>query len=427
VSPKPPVAVAAAATDPARASRAHAALADRAIPAAVHLHPGRERPLLQRHPWVMSGSVASVAGDPAPGDEVRVLSARDELLAVGDYDPASQIRVRVSGFAAGRADRASAPERAPALETGGADAWMADRLAAAVTWRRTHPLLQDTDALRLANAEGDSLPGLVIDAYGPWLVLRAGTPAMLRRAERAAQILADVAGSRGGWIRGDVRGAAAVDRAVLGEMPDAPIEIVERGRRYWVDLRHGQKTGFYLDQRDARDCVTRLSPGARVLDLYAYTGGFSTAAAAGGAREIVAVESSPGACELLRRNAPEAEVVEGDVGDFLARDKRAYDVIVVDPPPFARRQRDVTAASRAYRELNRRALARAAPGAHMLTFSCSHHVDATHLRHAATTAALDVGRAVQLIETLSAPPDHPVLLSHPQGAYLSGLLLRVVE
>lgn len=421
--------------------------------AAVHLHAGRERPVLQRHPWVMSGSVASVFGSPEPGDEVRVVSARGELLGRGDYDPASQIRVRVTRLAGVRPGRARAseardrpdagpgpvateagaghpdvPEGLAGASPGSHEAeWLEARLHAGLAWREPHPLLRNCDALRLVNAEGDGLPGLVVDAYGPWLVVRAGTPAMLRRAERAAQLLAPAVGARAAWIRGEVRGGPAVDRALLGEMPDAPIQIVERGRHYWVDLRHGQKTGFYLDQRDARDLVARLSHGARVLDLYAYTGGFGAAAAAGHAREIVAVESSPGACELLRRNAPTAEVVEGDVGEFLARDARAYDVIVIDPPPFARRQRDVAAAARAYRELNRRALLRAARDAHVLTFSCSHHVDYTQLRYAVTAAALDAGRSVQLLRVLGAPADHPFLLSHPQGEYLTGLLLRVLD
>jgi 23S rRNA (cytosine1962-C5)-methyltransferase len=359
--------------------------------------------------------VGRISGDPEAGDTVQVLSAEGEPLGIGDYDPSSQIRVRLHSFGKEPPD----PE----------ERWMETRLEAAIAWRGEYPGLRDAEAIRLVHAEGDGLPGLIVDRYAEWLVLKPGTPGMGRRVRRAAEWLSDRLGSRGAWLRGeDTRGAdPSVSRALVGEVPDDPIEIDERGRRYLVDLKRGQKTGFYLDQREARDLCARLAAGRRVLDLFSYTGGFAVAALEGGAREAIAVESSEAAVSLLRRNAPRAEVIAGDVADFLRSDSGRFDVILCDPPPLARRRRDVPSACRAYKDLNLWALRRASSGAFLLTFTCSHHVDAALFRKVVFGAATDVGADVVVVDTLGAAPDHPVSLHHPQGEYLKGLLLRVVE
>jgi 23S rRNA (cytosine1962-C5)-methyltransferase len=381
--------------------------------ARVVLRAGRERSVRLGHPWILSGSIASVEGEPPRGACVRVVSAAGEPLGVGDWDPDSQIRVRLVAFGKDEPDPA--------------EGWLAARLEGAIAWRRAHPLLRDTDALRLAHAEADGLPGLTVDRYADWLAVRAGTPAMLARLERIGALLAGATGAAGAWLRGEApHGGAAGDRLLCGSVPDEPVTIHERGRRYLVDLRHGQKTGFYLDQRDARDLVRALGSGATALDLFSYTGAFAAAALQGGARAVTAVESSRPALALVPVHAPGAEVVAADAGEFLRREERRFDLIVLDPPPFARRKRDVQPAARAYKDLNLRALRRAAPGAHVLTFSCSHHVDALLFRRIVFGAALDAGVGVQCLATLGAPPDHPVDLRHPEGEYLKGLLLRVV-
>ena len=249
---------------------------------------------------------------------------------------------------------------------------------------------------------------------------------MARRAPQLAECLEKATQARGAWLRGDAPGGRE-DRALFGSVPAEPFAIEERGRTYHVDLRRGQKTGFYLDQRDARDLFERLAPGARALDLYAYTGGFAVAAHKGGAREVVAVESSRNAIPLLRQNAPGAEVVEGDVAEFLRGDSRDFDLIAIDPPPFARRKRDVQAATRAYKALHMNALERAAPSAYILSFSCSHHVGPDLFRKVVFGAALEARRELQVLAQLGAPPDHACSIYHPQGEYLCGLLLRVVE
>jgi 23S rRNA (cytosine1962-C5)-methyltransferase len=375
------------------------------LPCVVLRH-GRERSIALGHPWLLSGSVERVEGDPAPGDVVQVRDPAGNLLGTGDWDPDAQIRVRFFAFGKDEPDEG---------------AWLESALERAVVWRWGHPLLQDTDSLRLVHAEADGLPGLTVDRYANWVSVRVGTPAMLRRAPRIAEILTRLTGARGAWLRSE--GAAGV--VLSGDVPTVPVEIQERGRRYQVDLRHGQKTGFYLDQRDARDLFARLSPGVRALDLFAHTGGFAAAAQAGGAREVVAVESSEQAMRLLAQNAPGCEAVTGDVNEFLRADTRAFELVSVDPPPFAKRKRDVQAACRAYKDLNLRVFARAADGAHVLTFSCSHHVEPELFRKVVFGAALDAGREVQALAVLGAPVDHPVSLRHPQGEYLKGLLLRV--
>jgi 23S rRNA (cytosine1962-C5)-methyltransferase len=373
---------------------------------AVVLRRGRERSVAFGHPWLLSGSVARVEGDPAPGDLVAVRDEAGAVLAHGDWDPDAQIRVRILAFGKDEPD----PQ-----------AWLEARLAAALELRAGHPLLAGTDALRLVHAEADGLPGLVVDRYADFLALRVGTPGMARRAEAVGEIVRRITGARGAWLRSE----GAPGRELFGSVPDAPIEIQESGRAYLVDLKHGQKTGFYLDQRDARDLFARLARGARALDLFAHTGGFARAAQQGGAREVTAVESSREAAELARRNAPGCELVTGDANEFLRRETREFDLMAVDPPPFAKRKRDVAAASRAYKDLNLRALARAARGAHVLTFSCSHHVEPELFRKLVFAAAIDAHREVLVLGELRAPPDHPVSIRHPQGEYLKGLLVRV--
>jgi 23S rRNA (cytosine1962-C5)-methyltransferase len=370
------------------------------------LRRGRERSVALGHPWLLSGSVLRVEGDPQAGDVVAVHDESGAVLGFGDFDPDAQLRVRL--FAFGKDEPAEAD-------------WLEARLRAALDLRSGHPLLAGTNALRLVHAEADGLPGLVIDRYADWLALRVGTPGMARRVERVGEIVRRITGAHGAWLRSE----GAPGRELFGSLPDAPIEIQESERTYRVDLLHGQKTGFFLDQRDARDLFARLARGARALDLFAHTGGFARAAQQGGAREVIAVESSRDAIELGRVNAPGCDWVAGDVNEYLRREQSTFDLISVDPPPFAKRKHDVPKASRAYKDLNLRAFARAAQGAHVLTFSCSHHVEPELFRKLVFAAALDARREVQVLGELRAPVDHPVSIRHPQGEYLKGLLLRV--
>jgi 23S rRNA (cytosine1962-C5)-methyltransferase len=388
-------------------------------PARIELLPGRDASARRRHPWVLSGAVARVEGDPAAGDLVRVVAASGDTLGHGHYAPTSQLRVRLLSFG-----------DEPCSED-----LVAARLRGAIAARARHPLLEDTDALRLVNAEGDGLPGLVVDRFAHVVVVRAGSAAWLSRADAVASVLREATGARVGLARPDAaalrrEGARADPHTLWGEPPSEPIEIRERERRYLADVAHGQKTGFYLDQRDARDLVQRLSGGARVLDLFSYTGGFAVAALHGGAAEVVVVDSSRDALALAERSlraagAGRALLSEADGFEFARRHAQGFALAIADPPPLARRKADVPRAARAHKDLLLHLLRAAAPGARVLAFSCSHHVGPELFRKIAFGAALDAGRDARVIAELGAPADHPVSLFHPEGRYLTGLLLEV--
>jgi 23S rRNA (cytosine1962-C5)-methyltransferase len=384
----------------------------------VVLHPDRDRSVRRRHPWLLSGAIARVEGAPEAGDLVAVRSAEGEVLGHGYYEPGAQIRVRLLAFG-------------KEAEEEGA---LAPRVAAAVARRAADPLLAGTDALRLVNAEGDGLPGLVVDRYADVLVLRPSTSGMQRRAEAIASALRDASGAAAALLRPDAAslrraGVAAGDVTLFGAAPAAPVAIVERGRSFRVDVRQGQKTGFYLDQRDARDLVAALAPGRRVLDAFAYTGGFAVAALQGGAAHVTLVESSQGALALAREHvafaAGRAEFRADNAFEVLHAGVPGVDLVILDPPPLARRRDDVKRAARAYKDLLLHAFAGADAGRLVLAFACSHHVGPELFGKIAFGAALDAGRRVSVLRELCAPSDHPVSLDHPEGRYLTGLLLRV--
>ena len=385
----------------------------------VVLHPGRDRSLRRRHPWVLSGAVARVVGEPAPGAFARVLAAEGEVLGFGHYSPQSALRVRMLAF------------EKDLVEEGLLEA----RIADAVARRAASPLLRETDAVRLVNAEGDGLPGLVADRYGDVLVVKLTSAGMLVRRELLAAALREATGAAVGFERADSvaarkEGLPARQGPLWGEPPVTPLWICERGRRYRVDLAEGQKTGFYLDQRDARDLVERLAAGRRVLDLFCYTGGFGVAAARGGAQHLTLVESSGPALALAQENltanaaAAPVRFAQADAFEFLRSDDAGYDLLILDPPPMARAERDVARAARAYKDLLRSALRQSAPRALLLVFACSHHMGPEKLRQIVFGASLEAGRPLRVLATLGAAPDHAVALDHPEGAYLSGLLLE---
>jgi len=387
----------------------------------VVLQPGRDRSVRRRHPWLLSGSVAREPGAVAHGELVRVRSAEGEVLGHGDYSPRSQLRVRLVAFG---------KDEPPAD-------WLERRLADALARRASDPLLSGSDGIRLANAEGDGLPGLVVDRYAEVCVLRASTAAMAARRDGIVRWLEASAGARAVVARDDAsaarrEGFTPAEGLLAGALASGTVEIREHGRVYEVDVLRGQKTGFYLDQRDARSRVEALAEGRRVLDLFCFTGGFAAAAARGGAASLTLVDSSEPALAVARRHVERnrrsqglaARFVHGDAFEAARALGERFDLVVVDPPPLARRSADVPRASRAYKDAFLHALRVAAPGAWLLFFRCSHHVSADLLRKIAFGASLDAGRPLQVAGEFSAPSDHPVSLDHPEGDYLSGLLLR---
>jgi 23S rRNA (cytosine1962-C5)-methyltransferase len=321
------------------------------------------------------------------------------------------------------------------------DALLRRRLETAWAFRET--LAYDGDAGRVVFGEGDALPGLVVDRYGDVLVLQALTRGIAAHAGRLAALAAGVTGARAVYRRGDPTAAAIegfedASGWLLGR-GESMAEIREGPCRFRVDLEGGQKTGFYLDQRENRGLVAGRAAGRVALDAFAYTGGFAAGALRSGAASVLAVDSSGAACVRaaahLAASAPPGglarhEVLEANAFDALRsfeRDGRRFDLIVLDPPPFTRRRTAIDAALRGYKEINLRAFRCLRPGGLLATFSCSHHVSPTLFEEVCRAAAEDVGRPVRVDVRLGQARDHPVLLAVPETRYLTGLLLEVLE
>ena len=385
------------------------------------LKPGREKSLKRRHPWVFSGAVAKVQGQPAPGETVGVWSATGEFLAVAAYSPQSQIVARVWDWEERAID----------------GAFFSRRIERAVEQRRT-VLDTDTDAMRLVHGESDGLPGVVADRYGDTVVLQLTSAGAERWREAIADALLEVSGASRIWERSDaevraLEGLAPVIAALRGAREPTRIAISEQSLQFEIDLERGHKTGFYLDQRDNRRRVRTLARGRDVLDGFCYSGGFALNALAGGAKSVTAVDSSADALALARSNAElnklaPAEWLEGDVFQLLRRfrdQRRNFDLVVLDPPKFAPTAAHAEKAARAYKDINLLAFKLLRPGGLLVTFSCSGGVSADLFQKIIAGAALDAGADAQIIERLGPGADHPVALNFPEGDYLKGLVCRV--
>ncbi len=386
----------------------------------------RAKPVLQRHPWIYSGAIERVEGDPVDGDVVDVRDAGNNWLARGYYNAQSQIVVRLLTW-----------QQDEQID---ADFWRR-RLEHAIAARQALADDPATDAYRLAHAESDYLPGLIVDCYGDWLVMQFLTLGVERRRDELVSLLVDlVDGVRGICERSDVdvrerEGLEQRTGLLWGQEPPEEIEVVENGRRFLVDVRQGHKTGFYLDQRENRARLPAFCAGAEVLDAFSYVGGFGVYAAAGGAKTVTLVDSSAPALELARRNlavngceSAEVEFVEGNVFSVLRgyrAQERQFDVVVLDPPKLAHSGREVERAARAYKDVNLLAFQLLRPGGVLFTFSCSGAVSADLFQKIVFGAALDAGRDAQIIGYLAQGSDHPVALTFPEGAYLKGLICRV--
>jgi len=391
----------------------------------VILKPGRAKSVHNRHPWIFSGAIARVVGNPAPGDTVRVLDHQGAAVASGYYNRHSQIRVRLMSWD---------PER-PANE----ELWR-ELLAESIARRDSLLASRDVTACRLVYAESDRLPGLILDRYGDWLVLQALTAGVEGRKHALAEAALEFTGVRGVYERSDVgvrrhEGLRKTAGLLLGVEPPERIEVLEHGVRWLVDVRVGHKTGFYLDQRENRRRLMPYAKAAQVLNVFAYTGGFGVCAALAGASEVVHVDSSANALALANEhvalnelNARVHHYVVGDAFQVLRemRDSgEQYDLVVLDPPKFAFSQRDVPAAARGYKDINMLGMALVRPGGMLATFSCSGRVSEDLFQKVLFGASVDVGRDVRILERLHQAPDHPVLLTFPEGAYLKGVIASV--
>lgn len=387
----------------------------------VVLKAGRERSLTRRHPWIFSGGVDSVEGNPAPGDTVVVRSAERQPLGLGAYSPHSQIRVRMWTF-----------DHDAAID----DAFVAERIVAAAE-RRSTMLGDHTDAARLVFSEADGVPGLIADRYANTVVCQLTTAGAERWREVIADTLFGLDGVDSVYERSDaeVRTREGLEPAVgLLRGSEVPGELtIREGRwQYAVDVAGGHKTGLYLDQRNARAALEPLAPGVRMLNVFSYTGAFSVIAAGSGAAEVLSIDSSGPALDMARRNA---ELNGVDVGELMEADAftalrglrdraRHYDLITLDPPKLANNDKQVDKATRAYKDLNLLAIKLLAPGGKLLTFSCSGAMSAELFQKVVAGAALDAGRTVRIIGRLAQAGDHPVPLPFPEAEYLKGLILQ---
>jgi 23S rRNA (cytosine1962-C5)-methyltransferase len=399
----------------------------------VTLKAKRDWPLRRRHPWVFSGAIDRVVGengvDPGSGDVVVVKAADGTVLGRGAYSPTSQLRVRMWSF-----------DDAPLSE-----ATVVDRLNGAAALRDelvfTDVAGDATDGARLVFAESDGLPGLVIDSYGDVAVMQCQSAGAERIKPLVVRWLTAVRKARVVVDRGDAdvrkkEGLPLHKTVLVGALSaTAPTTTTEHGLHFRVDVEQGHKTGFYLDQRDSRHTLRRLSAGKRVLNCFCYTGGFSVAALAGGASHVTSVDTSMAALELGQENARDNgfpderhDWLKGDCFDVLKglhADGERFDIVVLDPPKFAPSAAHLESALRGYRDLAIRGLRVLKPGGLLLTFSCSGAVSREAFRSVLHDASLDVGRAVHVVGELGHSRCHPVAVSFPEGEYLKGMLARV--
>lgn len=387
----------------------------------IILKKGKEKPLLRGHPWVFSGAVAKIEGDVTPGDLGEVYSKEGQFLGAGHLNPASQIILRLL-------TQKREPVDIPFFK---------ERISRAARLRENF-LKRETNAYRIINGEGDFLPGLIVDRYGETLVLQSLTAGMERVKGALVDLLVSVFKPRSIYERSDVatrrqEGLPEVTGLLFGKEVSDRIEIEEHGCHFQVDVKGGQKTGFYLDQRENRSDLKNLSQGSKVLDCFSYSGAFSIYAGFGGAEEVTLIDSSE---EALKRAEEHFylnalgqiphRLIRGDAFEVLRSLEPRYDLVILDPPPFAKRKGNLPGASRGYKDLNLQAFHLLRKGGFLFTFSCSHHVSWDFFQKIVFSAAVDGGKEVQLLGRRGHPIDHPVNLCHPEGEYLKGFVCKVL-
>ena len=406
----------------------------------IFLKSGREKSLLRRHPWIFSGAIAKIDGHPEPGETVEVCDSTGRFVARGAYSPDSQIRIRVWSWNPN--------------EKVNSDFFM-NRLKAAIGARfglfidpeslyiRSGDFVSMIHALpsavRLVNAESDGLPGFIVDRYGKSLVLQFLSAGAERWRQTLLDLLLELSKFECVYERSDVdvrklEGLPSRAGTLVGHQAEK-ITVEENNLYFVVDIANGHKTGFYLDQRVNRKIVQEISRGKEVLDCFSYSGGFTIHALAGGAKFVTAIDSSRNALEQARENL-KINAISDERVDFLEADvfkqlrkfrdeARQFDMVILDPPKFAPTTSHVQKAARAYKDINLLALKLLRSGGILVTFSCSGGIDRSLFQKIVAGSALDAGVDAQIIQHLEQSPDHPVLLSFPESAYLKGLVLRV--
>jgi len=391
------------------------------------LKKGREKAILRRHPWIFSGAVKDISGNPNPGETIAVKDSNGHFLAWAAHSPTSQIRARIWSW-----DENQSIDRA----------FFQDRINQAIKLREKWIDQKESTAYRLVHAESDNLPGLIVDRYNDFLVMQVLSAGIERWRDEIIDLLIKSIDPAGIYERSDVavrelEGLEERKGPLYGKTPNRPILITENGIKFKVDFTEGQKTGFYLDQRDNRHFCRRISQGKSVLNCFAYTGGFTAYALAGGAESALSIDSSEEAIHLAKENVllsqgslDKCEWIVGDVFEELRtlRDQgQQFDMVILDPPKFAPTASQAKQAARGYKDINLYGFKLLKPGGTLMTFSCSGGIDERFFQKIVADAALDAEVDAQILYRLSQSPDHPTHLAFPEGTYLKGLVVRVVN
>ncbi|RZJ81695.1 MAG: class I SAM-dependent rRNA methyltransferase, partial [Flavobacterium sp.] len=390
------------------------------------LKKGKEKAVLQRHPWVFSGAVDKIKGKADNGDVVKLIDSSGDFLAYGYFNDQSRVAIRLIEWNE---------------ETQINEDWYEQKINQAVAARADLLKAKDTNALRLIFSEADFLPGLIVDKYADFLSVQILSTGIEKAKDIIIDKLCKALNPTGIFDRSDAtarthEGITAENGLLWGEAPAEFIAVKENGIAYHINIAEGQKSGFYCDQRDNRLLLAAYAKGKSVLDCFSYSGGFSLNAIKNGASEVTSVDSSALAIETLKQNIElnkfvkhKHTAIQSDVNKQLRAFKeegKKFDIVVLDPPKYAPSRSALDRAARAYKDLNRLGMLLLEPGGLLATFSCSGAVDIETFKQIIAWAALDAGREVQIIKQFSQPEDHPVRISFPEGEYLKGLLLRVL-
>ena len=392
----------------------------------VKLKKGKEKAVRQLHPWVFSGAIDQIKGNPENGDIIMVTDSNNDFLAYGFFNSESRVAVRLLEWN---------------LETEINESWWRNKIRIAVKYR-DELCTEDTNTYRLIFSEADFLPGLIVDRYADFLSVQILTSGIENIKHIILDELQQLLSPKGIFDRSDASARAhegmeaSSGGILLGTEPPEFVGVKENGIFYQVNIAEGQKSGFYCDQRDNRKWVADHVKNKKVLDCFSYSGGFSLNAMAKGAKEVISVDSSALALDTLKRNMElnnfnniPHRLIQSDVNKQLRAFREVnekFDVIILDPPKYAPSRSALTKASRAYKDLNRMAMLLLNEGGLLATYSCSGAVDISMFKQIIAWAALDAGKEVQFIQQFSQPADHPVRSSFPEGEYLKGLLCRVM-
>ncbi len=386
----------------------------------IKLHKGREQSVLRRHPWIFSRAIESATEDLVDGSTVTIHDSRGDVIGIGHYQDSS-LAVRIIAFQEVEID---------------ASFWKS-RLNDAAEFRMKLGLYQPghTDAFRLVHGEGDQLPGLIIDVYGEVAVLQAHSIGMHKARHQIAEALQNLSllkiksvYSKSNDALPEVYAKETTDEWLIGAAADELV-VVEGGIRFYIDVVAGQKTGFFLDQRENRELVRRYSKDKSVLNCFSYTGGFSLYALQGGASDVISIDTSAVALDILEKNLSINNMIKAhrsekeNVLTYLTKADEMFDIVIVDPPAFAKNISKRHNAIQAYKRLNILAMARIKKGGMLFTFSCSQVVDKQMFHDTIVAAAIESGRMARIVHELGQGPDHPVSIFHPEGQYLKGLVL----